>query len=158
MGRKYYIVEGAQCTCKFGSAPGILLVNSQQKILLNANKKVATSNELQNTFQPPGFGTCKFSYPSRPCAPVITQWMNVYQSMRLPGGAFPLMPDSKGTCAVCGSPCVEISDHGQVEIAGDSHVKNATAEHQTDLDTAGSTSGLPESDENDFDKVEFICI
>ena len=131
---KYYIVDGAICTCKFGVAPGMLKVDSQQKLILNVGKKTATTNELQNTFYPPGFGTCKFGWPPRPCAPMITQWLNPYQGMRLPSGAFPLMPDSKGVCAVSGTPCVEIVNHGQMEIPGVSHAKNATAEHLCDLD------------------------
>jgi hypothetical protein len=153
---KHYIIDGAICACKFGTAPGMLKVNSQQKVVLNANKKMATSKELQNTFYPPAFGTCKFSYPSKPCAPAITQWLSVYQSMRLPGGAFPLMPDSKGICVVSGSPCVEFTKDGQIEIPGASHAKNATAEHQSDLDPVGSPMGLSEENEDDFERIKVI--
>jgi len=153
---KHYIIDGAMCSCKFGAAPGMLKVSSHQKVVLNANKKMATSKELQNTFYPPAFGVCNFGYPSKPCAPAITQWLNVYQSMRLPRGAFPLMPDSKGICAVSGAPCVEITNHGQIEIPGASHVKNASAEHQTDLDPSGNPMGLSEENEDDFEKIELM--
>jgi hypothetical protein len=151
---KHYIVDGAKCTCKFGASPGMLKASSQKKVVINAGRRMATSKELQNTFYPPGFGQCNFSWPPKPCAPMITQWLNVFRFMRLPGGAFPLMPDSKGICAVSGTPCVEITDHGQIEIPGAAHAKNATAEHQSDLDPGGSPAGLSESVEDDFDEMK----
>jgi hypothetical protein len=63
------------------------------------------------------------------------------------------MPDSKGICAVSGIPCVEITADGQVEIPGVSHAKNATVEHQSDLDTAGNHLGLSETNEADFEQI-----
>jgi hypothetical protein len=57
--------------------------------------------------------------------------------MRLPGKAYPLMPDSKATCALSGVECIDITFHGQIEIPGPLHLKNATAEHSQELDPAG---------------------
>jgi hypothetical protein len=140
--KKYFITDGAPCICKFGTAPGMLKVNSHRLMVINhADKKIATSQELQNTFYPPAFGSCTFYSPFiRPCSPVVIQWSDFYKKMRIQGNAYPLMPESKATCAVCGAPCIDITFHGQIEIPGPLHIKNATTEHQTDLDPAGSLS------------------
>lgn len=137
MGKKF-IADGAQCICKFGSAPGLLKVISHQLMMINhSNKKIATSMELGVPFYPPAFGQCKFSWPPRPCSPAIVKWDNVYKGMRINLTSNPLLTDSKATCSVCGSPCIDFIDHGQIELLGPPHVKNATAEHQTDLDPMG---------------------
>lgn len=143
---KLFITDQAQCKCKFGTAPGKLRVNSQELMFINANKKIATSMDLKDCFYPPGFVTCKFSYPSRPCKVMVTQWTNLYEKMRLKGNAFPLMPDSKAICAVAGTECIEIIDEGQIEILGVSHAQNATAEHQGDLDPTGEPMALGENE------------
>jgi hypothetical protein len=139
---KHFIIDTALCMCKFGTAPGRLKVNSHKLMVLNhGDKKIATSLELQNAFYPPGFGTCTCNSPfTRPCVPSIIQWSNVYKRMRLPGNAYPLMPDSKAACAICGAECIDITFHGQMELLGALHIKNATAEHQSDLDPAGRLS------------------
>jgi hypothetical protein len=136
---KNFIIDTAVCICKFGTAPGRLKVNSHQLVTLNhGDKKMATSNELQNTFYPPAFGSCTRNSPfTHPCEPVIVRWSNVYKGMRLPGNAYPLMPDSKATCAASGVECIEITFHGQIDIPIPPHMKNATAEHLADLDPAG---------------------
>jgi hypothetical protein len=54
--------------------------------------------------------------------------------MRLPGHAYPLMPDSKATCAVCGVECIDITFHGQIEAPVPPTLKNSTEEHRLDLD------------------------
>jgi hypothetical protein len=136
---KNFIIDSAICMCKFGTAPGRLKVNSHRLVVLNhSDKKIATSNELQNTFYPPAFGTCTYNSPyTKPCAPVIVKWSNVYKGMRLPGNACPLMPDSKATCSMSGVECIEITFHGQIDVPTPPHVKNATEEHRSDLDPMG---------------------
>lgn len=144
---KNFIIDSAVCMCKFGTAPGRLKANSHRLMVLNhGNSRIATSNELQNTFYPPAFGACTCNSPyTRPCAPVIVKWSNVYRGMRLPGNAYPLMPDSKATCSMSGVECIEITFHGQMEIPGALHVKNATAQHQSELDPAGRLNQEEES-------------
>jgi hypothetical protein len=152
---KNFIIDTAVCICKFGTAPGRLKVSSHRLATLNhGDKKMATSNELQNTFYPPAFGTCTYNSPyTRPCAPAIVKWSNVYKGMRLPGNAYPLMPDSKATCAMSGIECIDITFHGQLEIPGPLHVKNATAEHQTELDPAGELK----QEEEDNITIDIVC-
>ena len=135
--KKNFIIDTAVCMCKFGTVPGRLKVSSHKLVVLNhGSKKIATSRDLQNTFYPPGFGACNFGQ-TRPCSPMVTQWLNVYKGMRLPGKAYPLMPDSKATCAVSNVSCIDIIFHGQIAVPGPLHIKNATAEHQSDLDPVG---------------------
>lgn len=143
---KLFIADQAQCVCKFGTAPAMLKVSSQEKMFINANKKIATSMDLNNCFYPPGFVMCSFSYPPQPCKVMVTQWSNLYTRMRLNGNAYPLMPNSKATCAICGTECIEIMNEGQIEILGPSHTKNATAEHQGDLDPTGESAALGEQE------------
>jgi len=137
---KQFIIDTAVCMCKFGTSPGMLKVNSHNLVILNHNnRKIATSRELMNTFYPPGFGTCKSSSPyTKPCVPNIINWSNVYKGMRVQRNSYPLMPDSKATCAISGVECIDIMFHGQIEIPGPLHIKNATGEHQQELDPAGS--------------------
>lgn len=140
---KLFINDGAECRCKFGSAPGKLKVSSQNKLIINAGNKIATSKELQNTFYPPAFGTCNYNSPfTKKCCPSVIKWSSLYKSMRLPGNAYPLLPESKATCAIAGTECIEITDPGQIEVLGESHTKNATAEHQGELDPVGNINGL----------------
>jgi len=143
---KQFIIDTAVCVCKFGTTPGRLKVNSHNLVVMNhGNRKIATSRDLQNTFYPPGFGSCSYG-GKRPCSPMVTQWSNVYKGMRLPGNAYPLMPDSKATCSVSNTPCIDITFHGQIEIPGPLQIQNATAEHQSDLDPAGRLSQEEEID------------
>lgn len=143
---KLFIIDGAQCICKFGTAPGLLKVNSHQLLVVNHNsRKIATSQELQNTFYPPAFTSCTYNSPYiKACMPAIIQWTDFYKKMRVNGNAYPLLPESKATCAVCGVPCIEIVNHGQIEIPLPANSKNATIEHQTDMDPSGDPLGLSE--------------
>lgn len=143
---KLFIADQALCMCKFGTAPGKLKVSSQKRMFINANKKIATSMELNNCFYPPGFLMCNFSYPPQPCKVMVIRWSNLFTKMRVNGNAYPLMPDSKAVCALCGMECIEIVNEGQIEILGPSHTKNATAEHQADLDPVGEPMALGEQE------------
>lgn len=138
---KLFIVDQAECICKYGTAPAKLKVSSHGLMFINANKKIATSMDLENCFYPPAFATCKYSSPSRPCKVMVTKWSNLYEKLRVAGNAYPLMPDSKATCAVAGKECIEIAKEGQIEILGKSQTKNTT-EHQADLDPMGDPMAL----------------
>jgi len=140
---KKFIIDGAQCMCKYGSAPGRIMVISHQIMVVNhSRKKIATSMELGSPFYPPMFGVCKASWPPRPCSPAVIQWDNYYKGMRINLLSNPLLPESKATCSAGCPQCIEIVYHGQIELLGLSHLKSATAEHCPDLDPTGSLSEL----------------
>jgi hypothetical protein len=139
--KKHFIIDTAVCMCKFGTVTGLLKVISHNLMVLNhSNSKIATTMELGSPFYPPMFGVCKANWPPRPCVPNIIKWSNPFKKMRLQGNAYPLMPDSKATCAMCGAECIDIMFHGQLEIPGPLHIQNATAEHQSELDPTSNLS------------------
>ena len=146
MGKKF-IADGAPCMCKFGTAPGRLKVISHQIMVINhSQKKIATSMELGSPFYPPMFAVCRANWPPRPCSPAVIKWDNYYKGMRNNLLSNPLLPESKATCSVGGSQCIEIIHHGQFEMLGFPHLQSATAEHCADLDPVGSLS--------EVDKIE----
>jgi hypothetical protein len=136
---KNFIVDGAPCTCKYGTVPGLLKVISHQIMVVNhGNRKIATSMELGAPFYPPMFGVCKSTWPPRQCSPAITQWDDVYKGMRINLLSNPLLPDSKATCSAGCPRCIDIVNHGQFQLLGLPHLQGATAEHQSELDPTGS--------------------
>ena len=116
MPKKHLVCHGALCKCQFGTAPDKLTVLSQKKIYINdeksSEKLVATTMELGPTFEKKTFGTCAMTNSA--CVPNITLWDGFYDKVTLPNQGNPLLEDSKGTCAIGGTPCVEILFHGQV--------------------------------------------
>jgi len=153
---KSFVIDTAPCKCKYGTTPGKLKVNSHKLVVMNhGDGKMATSLELQNAFYPPGFGSCKrYSPYIKPCVPNVIKWSNLFDHMRLPGNAHPLLSDSKGTCALGGPDCIEILSDGQIEVPGPRHVKNATAEHQQELDPAGDLSTTGKYDKATVQKAK----
>lgn len=138
---KLFITDGAKCICKYGTAQGLLKVNSQRFVMINAFKQIATTQELENTFYAPAFGSCTYNSPYiKACNPSVVKWSTWYKGMRLSGNAYPLLPESKATCAVAGTECIEIVDEGQIDQSGSDD--NNTAEHQCDLDPMGDPKGL----------------
>lgn len=142
---KEFLVEGAPCLCKFGAAPGKLKVTDNTFFKMNGSKLSATTLTLGNVFDPPGFGVCKVNPMAPiPCAPAITQWSGQFQGLKTSKGGYPLTDASKATCA-CGCPdCVEFMMTGQIPIPGPKQMREATAEHQGELDPAGSPAALTE--------------
>jgi len=141
-----FIVEGAICMCRYGASPGKLCVNSNKFIFLNGGSAMATTLEIGNTFQPPAFGTCNMGQ-NKPCNPAIIKWSNPFTGMILPKGAQALTMESKATCALAGSECIEIKMNGQIEVPGVPQAKAATAEHQGDMDPVGEppAADLPDT-------------
>lgn len=144
MGKKF-IVEGAMCTCMFGASPGKLTVTDQQFAHINGSKLTATDKNLGNVFMPPGFGICKKSWPPRPCTPMITQWSNAFTKIKINRVASPLLEDSKGTCALGSSNCVQFVMNGQIAMPGAPQMALASSGFQGDLDPLGEPLALNEA-------------
>ena len=49
------------------------------------------------------------------------------------GGGYPLLEDSKATCAIAGAPCIEIIFHGQVAVPSTQNVENTDEEVMSQL-------------------------
>lgn len=139
MAEKHIVVQGAMCKCQFGQIPDKLKVLSHKKEYANdkeASKKlIATTMEIgPATFEKNTFGTCsKMGSPPPPCVPVVTEWKGFYKEVVLSNGGNILVEDSKAVCAVAGTPCIEILDHGQRTEASKQNFKNADKDVQQQI-------------------------
>tara|TARA_R110001583_G_scaffold19513_3_gene76343 strand:+ start:299 stop:769 length:471 start_codon:yes stop_codon:yes gene_type:complete len=145
MSQKHLVCQGAICKCQFGTAPDNLKVLTQSKIYINddksSDKLVASTMELGPTFEKNTFGTCsKMGSPPPPCVPNIIQWDGFYDKVTLPNKGNPLLEDSKGTCAIAGTPCVEILFHGQVAEPSKTNEDTADEEILLMINPIGSLS------------------
>lgn len=116
MAEKHIVVQGAQCMCNFGSAPDKLKVLTNQKEYANdkdgSQKPIASTMDVGSTFEKNTFGSCaKKKY--KPCTAVVTKWSGFYEDVILYNGGNILLEDSKATCPIGGSDCIQIVHHGQ---------------------------------------------
>lgn len=139
MAEKHIVVQGAMCKCQFGQIPDNIKVLSHQKEYANdkdASKKlIATTMEIgATTLEKNTFGNCtKMGSPPPPCKPMITEWKGFYKEVVLSNGGNILVEDSKAVCAIAGTPCIEILDHGQKTEASSQNFKNADKEVQQQI-------------------------
>lgn len=139
MAEKHIVVQGAMCKCQFGQAPDMLKVLSHQKEYANdknASKKlIVTTKEIGGaTFEKNTFGNCtKNGGPPPPCKIMITEWQNFYDKVQLSNGGYMILEDSKAICAVAGTPCIEITDHGQRTEASKQNFKNSDKDVQQQI-------------------------
>ncbi len=148
MAEKHIVVQGAVCKCQFGQIPDKIKVLSHQKDYANdkeASKKlIVTTKEIGGaTLEKNTFGNCTKlpGSPPQPCKPMITEWKDFYQEVILSNGGNILVEDSKAVCAIAGTPCIEIIDHGQRTEASKQNFKNA------DKDVQRQINPLVDSDE-----------
>lgn len=139
MSEKHIVVQGAICKCQFGNAPDKLKVLSHQKEYANdksaSKKRIATTKETgAATFENNSFGSCtKMGSPPPPCKPVITEWNGFYEDVVLSNGGKILLEDSKAVCAVAGTACIQIVNHGQITEPSSQNFQNADKDVQAQL-------------------------
>jgi hypothetical protein len=128
MAEKHIVVQGAQCMCKFGSAPDKLKVLTHTKEYANdkdgSQKSIATTVDIGATFEKNMFGSCS-KMNNKPCNAVVTKWSGFYENTILTNGGKILLEDSKATCPVGGTDCIEIIQHGQKAEASKQNFNNA---------------------------------
>ncbi|SHJ77432.1 DUF4280 domain-containing protein [Pseudozobellia thermophila] len=107
MARRDYVVEGAQLECTLGTAPGELVVTSQQKVRVKKKLKATNKDKM---LKPPFFGSCTCSSPNPPCSPVFKEWRLTSKKSTMGDKTF-LMADSKIQCEKGGT--ITIKDVGQ---------------------------------------------
>lgn len=116
MAEKHIVVQGAQCMCKFGSARDKLKVLTHTKEYANdqaaSSKPIVTTVDIGETFEKNMFGACS-KMNNKPCKAVVTKWSGFYDNTILSNGGKILLEDSKATCPVGGTDCIEIVQHGQ---------------------------------------------
>ncbi len=133
MSQKKLVCHGAMCKCQFGDVPDTLVVQSQQKNYINdtagSQKLIATDKELGMPFKAKTFGQCKLQPTGtsfKPCMPSITAWDGFFEKTQLQANqGYPLLEDSKATCAIAGAPCVSITFHGQTATPNAQNIENA---------------------------------
>lgn len=148
MAEKHIVVQGAMCKCQFGQMPDKLKVLTHQKEYANdkdASKKlIVTTKEIgAATFEKNTFGNCtKMGSPPPPCKIMVTQWQDFYDKVQLSNGGFIILEDSKAICAIAGTPCIEIIDHGQRAEASQQNFKNADQDVQQQINPLVNAEGM----------------
>lgn len=148
MAEKHIVVQGAMCKCQFGQVPDKLKVLSHQKEYANdkeASKKlIVTTKEIgATTFEKNTFGNCtKMGVPPPPCKVMVTEWQNFYDKVQLSNGGFIILEDSKAICAIAGTPCIEIIDHGQRAEACEQNFKNSDQDVQQQINPLVSSEEM----------------
>lgn len=131
MAEQHLVVQGAQCICKFGSAPDKLKVLTHTKEYVNdkdgSQKAIATTMDIGQTFEKNMFGSCSKMY-NKPCNAVVTKWSGFYENTILTNGGKILLEDSKATCPIGGADCIEIIQHGQKSEASQQNFMNTNKE------------------------------
>ncbi|KXH85328.1 DUF4280 domain-containing protein [Chryseobacterium kwangjuense] len=139
MAEKHIVVQGAMCKCQFGQAPDKLKVLSHEKEYANdkqASKKlIVTTKEIgAATFEKNTFGNCtKMGSPPPPCKIMVTEWKDYYEKVQLNNGGYIIVETSKAVCAIAGTPCIEIIDHGQRTEGSPQNFKNADQDVQQQI-------------------------
>jgi len=140
MSEKKLVCHGAICKCQYGDVPDTLEVLTQQKVYINdsgSHKLVATHMDLGTPFKVKTFGQCKLQPTGssfKPCMPAITAWDGYFEKTQVKlNQGYPLLEDSKATCAIAGAPCVEITFHGQVAEPSSQNVENVDEEFMSQV-------------------------
>jgi hypothetical protein len=136
MAEKHIVVQGAQCMCKFGSAPDKLKVLTNKKEFANdkdgSKKPIATTKDINATFEKNMFGSCS-KMNNRSCQATVTKWSGFYEDTILSNGGKILLEDSKATCPIGTTDCIEIVQHGQQSEASKQNFANANSNVQSQL-------------------------
>ncbi|WP_052100744.1 PAAR-like protein [Porphyromonas gulae] len=148
-----FIVEGALCTCKFGTAPARLIILSPDRAHMNGGKSIADTMNIGNVFQPPGFAMCNSTYPPKPCVPAVIQWSGAFDQIKFNRVTSPLLSTSKGTCALGCPHCIEFIKEGQTAMPGAGQMNSAAADFQGDMDPLGESLALYENQIEAFGKI-----
>lgn len=136
MSQKELVCQGATCKCQFGNAPDKLKVLTQTKQYINdaegKEKLMATHVDIGMTFEKNTFGKCKLQPTSSgylPCIPALTEWKGYYDKITIEqNGGKALLEDSKGVCTIAGSPCLEITQTGQIAEPTPQNMENGDPE------------------------------
>lgn len=148
MSEKHIVVQGAICKCQFGQIPDKIKVLSHKKEYANdkdASKKlIVTTLEIgSTTLENNTFGNCpKMGNPPPPCKPMITEWKEYYDKVQLSNKGYIILEDSKAVCAIAGTPCIEIIDHGQRTEPSQQNFKNADKDVQTQINPLVDTQEI----------------
>jgi hypothetical protein len=133
--------------CKYGNAPDKLKVLTNKKEFANdqdgSKKPIATTKDLNTTFEKNTFGSCSKNN-NRTCSAVVTEWSGFYEDTILSNGGKILLEDSKATCPVGGKDCIEIVQHGQKAEGSKQNFDNANKNVQSQLNPMSGSVTEPD--------------
>jgi hypothetical protein len=137
MSEKFVVVQGAICKCQFGKTTDKIKVLSHEKEYANdkdgTKKLIVTTKEIgAQTFDNNTFGSCSKMNESR-CTPMVKEWQDFYKDVLLSNGGNIIVEDSKAVCSIAGTPCIEITNHGQITEASKQNFKNTNKEVHNQL-------------------------
>ncbi|WP_276166937.1 DUF4280 domain-containing protein [Zobellia alginiliquefaciens] len=137
---KYLVCQGAMCQCQQGFAPDLFKVLSQSKFYINdqsgSSKLIGSTMDLGIPFEAGTFGQCKLQPTGSSfmtCVPNIIQWDGPYEKVELANGGQILTEESKGICAIAGSPVVEFMTNGQIGSPQKSNLENTNQQMHNQL-------------------------
>lgn len=144
------VCQGALCKCQNGFTPDTIKVINTHKEYVNESdgsmKMIATNMDIGQPFDAKTFGQCKLQPSSSgylPCVPNIVQWQDFYDKVTLSNQGKILTEDSKAICAIAGSPCIEITFHGQTASPTQSQANKADEEIHAQLNPLARPKGKP---------------
>ncbi|PQL93225.1 DUF4280 domain-containing protein [Apibacter adventoris] len=144
MGVKY-IVQGAVCSCLYGSGTDALKVKTQSKVFLNdmdgAKKLAVTTTDLGTTFEKNCFGSCA-KKKNNPCTVTLTAWSGEETKKKIVGAGNLLTEESKATCPVGGKDCISILYHGQQAEVSPQNFSNTDPQVQAQINPLVDTAHL----------------
>jgi hypothetical protein len=144
MAEKHIVVQGAQCLCRFGTAPDRLRVLGNSREYGNDSegltRAIATTVDTGTTFEKNTFGSCSVTN-NRPCNAVVSKWSGFYEKVTLSNGGKMLLEDSKGTCPVGGADCIGITHHGQRAEASQGNFDHTDVGVRSQLNPLGENGG-----------------
>lgn len=115
MAGKFFVVQGAICTCQYGTTPDQLEVTSNEKDYINDSngkmKPIGSTKDIGQPFKAKTFGYCNKNRSS--CAVNVTTWKDFYENVTLANNGKILTEKSKATCAVGAPDCIRFDFHGQ---------------------------------------------
>ncbi len=156
MSEKHIIVQGATCECMQGTTPDVLKVASHTYEYANdkegSEKLIATTLEIGQPFEKNTFGQCKLQPTPggyKTCQPNITEWKDFYEDAELKNGGNVLTEDSQAICVIAGSPCVKITDHGQIMEASEQNIENSDEDTQAQLNPLVNTDEMSSNGSTD---------
>ncbi|MBC9914173.1 DUF4280 domain-containing protein [Chitinophaga varians] len=130
MADKHFVVQGATCRCKFGSAVDKLKVTGNEKDYINDNdgnsKPIASTKDLGKPFEAGTFGNCSITKGA--CSPGVTAWQDFYQKVTLTNGGKILTESSTAACATGGPGSITIEHHGQQAAVSQAHFDKVEVE------------------------------
>jgi hypothetical protein len=144
---KHFVVQGAMCKCSFGNSSAKLMASGNGEYINDHSasiKAVASNKETGNPFLPGAFGYCSFS--RSPCIPAIVEWKDFVPGITLSNGGKILTEESTAICAVSGSCCISIIQHGQTTTVSSAHARQgekATGKGNLVLPTQASHKKIP---------------